>query len=256
MTEDRSNLVPGRNAVLAALKAGQEIDAVYVAAGTARPGAGGERAGSLVRILSLCRERRIPVKEVAPVKLDHMVDVPHQGVIASCSSIAYAELEDLFRLAESRGEPPFIVISDELEDPHNLGAILRTAECAGAHGLILPKRRGAQMTPAAVKAAAGAASRMPVVRADNLVSTIETLKKRGVWVYGADMDGQPYGSCDLTGPAALVIGSEGNGLGRLVAEKCDGLLSLPMYGEVGSLNASVAAGILMYEIMRQRRQKQ
>lgn len=257
MTEDRSNLVPGRNAVLAALKAGQEIDAVYITAGAGRPQAeSGERNGSIGRIIALCRERRIPVKEVAAVKLDHMVDVPHQGVIASCATISYAELDDVFQLAESRGEPPFFVVSDELEDPHNLGAVLRTAECAGAHGLILPKRRGAQMTPAAVKAAAGAAARMLVVRADNLVATIETLKKRGVWVYGADMDGAPYQSCDLTGPIALIVGSEGRGLGRLVEEKCDQLLSLPMYGEVGSLNASVAAGILMYEIMRQRKQNE
>lgn len=238
------NLIAGRNPVMAALNAGREIDAIYVAAG--------ERTGSIVRIIAMARERRIPVKEVSPTKLDHMVATPHQGVIASAASIAYADLDGLFAVAAALDEPPFFVIADELEDPHNLGAIIRTAEAAGAHGLILPKRRGVQVTPAVLKAAAGAAERLKIAKADNLANVVDELKKRGVWVYGADMSGQTWCQTDLTGPAALIVGSEGRGLGRLIAEKCDVLLSLPMRGETGSLNASVAAGILLYEFCRQR----
>ena len=239
------HLVAGRNAVLSALTGGREIDAVYVAAG--------ERQGSLLRICALCRERRIPVKEVAPVKLDYLVPgVTHQGVVASCSPIVYAALDELFARAAERGEPPFLVVSDEIEDPHNLGAIIRSAEAAGAHGIVIPKRRGVQVTPTVLKSAAGACEHVLIAKSDNLNQTLEALKKRGVWVYGADMDGDVWCQTDLTGPIALVIGSEGRGLNRLVKQNCDGVLSLPMRGRTGSLNASVAAGVLLYEIARQR----
>ena len=164
----------------------------------------------------------------------------------------YATVEDLFRRAEERDEPPFFIICDELEDPHNLGAIIRTAECAGAHGVIIPKRRNVGLTYAVGKASAGAVEHLPVARVGNLASLLEELKDRGLWVYAADMDGSPWCQTDFTGPVALVIGSEGKGVGRLVKEKADFVLSLPLKGNINSLNASVAAGILCYEVARQR----
>ena len=155
-------------------------------------------------------------------------------------------------MAEERGEPPFLIVADELEDPHNLGALLRTAECAGAHGVIVPRRRAAGLTYAVGKASAGAVEYIPVARVTNIAAALEDLKKRGLWIYGADMDGEPWCQCDLTGPVALVVGNEGSGISRLVKEKCDVMLSLPMQGNISSLNASVAAGVIMYEIARQR----
>ena len=165
----------------------------------------------------------------------------------------YASLEDLFRVAEERGEPPFFLIADELEDPHNLGALLRTAECAGAHGVIVPRRRAAGLTFAVGKASAGAVEYVPVARVSNLPSTLEELKKRGVWIYAADMDGQNWCGVDYRGPAAIVIGSEGFGVSRLIREKSDFIISLPMLGKINSLNASVACGVICYEVVRQRR---
>lgn len=243
--ERPEDCVFGRNAVLEALKSERPADALYIAKG--------EHGGSVGAILALARERGVVVKEADRRKLDQLSGGGnHQGVALLAAARAYAELEDLFALAKSRGEEPFFLLCDEIEDPHNLGAMLRTAEAAGAHGAIVPRRRSAPLSQAVAKASAGAVEYIPVARVANLCAAIEELKARGVWVYGADTRGEPYDAKPLTGALALVIGSEGRGLGRLVRERCDGLLALPMKGKIGSLNASVAAGILMYEIARYR----
>lgn len=241
----QTDLIIGRNSVLEALRAGRAIDSLLVARG--------ERSGSIGRILAECREKGIVIKEVDAKKLDFLCGRGnHQGVAAYAAAHAYACVADLLALAQQRGEAPFLIICDELEDPHNLGAIIRTAEAAGAHGVIIPKRHAASLSFAVSKAAAGALEYLPVARVGNLAATLDELKKQGLWIYGADMDGTPFCKTDYSGPAALVIGSEGHGLGRLVKEKCDFIVSLPMKGKINSLNASVAAGILMYEIARQR----
>lgn len=234
----RDDLIIGRNAASEALKAGREIDCVYVAKG--------ERSGAVVPILAKCRERNIPIKEVDSRKLDFMCGHEnHQGILLSAAAHAYATVEDILNRAAEKGEPPFIILCDGLEDPHNLGAIIRTAECCGAHGVIVPQRRSVGLTGAVGKASAGALEYVPVARVTNLVATIEMLKEKNIWVYAADADGTAWNKADLTGAIALVIGSEGNGVGRLVKEKCDGVLSIPMKGQINSLNASVAAAILM-----------
>lgn len=241
----KSELIIGRNPVLEAVKAGREIDTLFVTKG--------ERQGSVGKIIAMCRENGVMVKETDTKKLDYMCQgANHQGVIARVAAHEYASVEDIFARAKEKGENPFIVICDEIEDPHNLGAIIRTAECAGAHGVIIPKRRSATLNFTVAKTAAGALEYMPVARVSNLPSTMEELKERGVWIYGTDMEGETWCQTDLKGPMALVVGSEGKGLGRLVQEKCDFILSLPMTGEINSLNASVAAGIMMYEVSRQR----
>lgn len=243
--EKQEQFIIGRNAVTEALRAGRPVDAVYIARG--------QRGGALNVILALARENKLLVKETDPRKLDAMCGgAAHQGVVAVAAAVPYAQMEDLFRLAEERGEPPFLIIADEVEDPHNLGALIRTAEAAGAHGLIIPKRRAAGLTYAVGKASAGAVEYLPVARVGNLAAAIEDLKKLGVWIYGADMKGACWCETDLTGPVALVVGNEGRGLGRLIRESYDGILSLPMRGKINSLNASVAGGILMYEVARQR----
>ncbi len=244
---DRENtdLIIGRNAVSEALKSERAIDTLLVVRG--------ERNGSIGRIIAECKDKGIVVKEVDKKKLDFMCGQGnHQGVAAYAAVHEYAEVEDIFALAEERGEEPFIIICDELEDPHNLGAIIRTAECTGAHGVIIPKRRNASLTWAVGKASAGAVEYVPVARVGNLASTIEDLKKRGLWVYCADMDGSSWCQTDFSGGVALVVGSEGSGVSRLIKEKSDFVLSLPMRGKITSLNASVAASILMYEVARQR----
>lgn len=241
----QTDLIIGRNSVLEALRAGRAIDSLLVARG--------ERSGSIGRILTECREKGIVIKEVDAKKLDFLCGRGnHQGVAAYAAAHAYACVADLLALAQQRGEAPFLIICDELEDPHNLGAIIRTAEAAGAHGVIIPKRHAASLSFSVSKAAAGALEYLPVARVGNLAATLDELKKQGLWIYGADMDGTPFCETDYSGPAALVIGSEGRGLGRLIKEKCDFIVSLPMKGKINSLNASVAAGILMYEIARQR----
>lgn len=243
--EKQEQFIIGRNAVIEALRAGRPVDAVYIARG--------QRGGALNVILALAREKNLLLKETDPRKLDAMCGgAVHQGVVAMSAAVPYAQMENLFRLAEERGEPPFLIIADEVEDPHNLGALIRTAEAAGAHGLIIPKRRAVGLTYAVGKASAGAVEYLPVARVGNLTSAIGDLKKRGVWIYGADMEGACWCETDLTGPVALVVGNEGKGLGRLIRESCDGILSLPMRGKINSLNASVAGGILMYEVARQR----
>lgn len=244
-SERDSNLIIGRNAVSEALRSGRNIDTLLVVRG--------ERNGSVGRIISECKEKGVVVKEVDRKKLDFMCGQGnHQGVAAYAAVHEYSSVEDIFALAEERGEAPFIILCDELEDPHNLGAIIRTAETAGAHGIIIPKRRNASLTWAVGKASAGAVEYVPVARVGNLSSTIDELKKRGLWVYTADMDGQNWCETDFSGPVALVVGSEGNGVSRLIKEKSDFVVSLPMRGKITSLNASVAAGILMYEVSRQR----
>lgn len=239
------DLIIGRNAVAEVIKSGREIDKLFIAKG--------ERAGIIGKFAAQCREKGAVVKEVDSKKLDAMCGgANHQGVAASVASHTYASVEDILNAAREKNEPPFIIVCDELEDPHNLGAIIRTAEAAGAHGIIIPKRRSASLSYAVGKTSAGALEYMPVARVSNLASVLEDLKKEGCWVYGADMDGTDYRKAALTGAVVLVIGSEGQGMGRLIREKCDFILSLPMKGKINSLNASVAAGILMYEIAAQR----
>jgi len=240
-----TEVIAGRNAVLEALKSGRALESINIVKG--------EHKGSILQIIGIAKDRGIPIKEVSPAKLEAISGGGfHQGVAALVSAHGYAELEDLFQLARERGEKPFFIICDELEDPHNLGAVIRTAEAAGAHGVIIPKRRSAGLTPAVYKASAGAAEYVPVVRAANLSRVIEQLKEQGVWIYTADMGGENWYELDYTGAIALVIGSEGKGVSRLIKEKSDYIVSMPMKGKVNSLNASVAAGVLMYEAARQR----
>lgn len=244
--DKKEGLIVGRNAVMQALESDRTIDSVTVAEG--------QRGGQAAKIIEICREKRIPVKYADSRKLDKLCGgAAHQGVAAFAAAHDYAELDDIFNLAQSRGESPFIVICDGLEDPHNLGAILRTAEAAGVHGVIIPKRNSVTLNYTVAKTSAGAIEYVPVVKVTNIAGTIDTLKDRGVWVFGADMEGTPWTELDFTGSAALVIGSEGRGLSKLVREKCDFIASLPMKGKINSLNASVAAGILMFEASRQRK---
>ena len=245
-SEKHSDLITGRNAVTEALRSGRPIESLLVARRTDSSGR------SFGQIIAMAREQNITVKEVSPAKLDAMCGGSHQGIAALTAVHEYAEIGDIFALAESRGESPFIILCDGIEDPPNLGAIIRTAEAAGAHGVIIPKRRAVGLTWAVGKASAGALEYMPVARVANLSACIDDLKKRGLWIYCADMDGQTWCEGNLTGAIGLVIGGEDSGVSRLVREKCDGVLSLPMKGSINSLNASVACAIVIYEITRQR----
>ena len=238
-----SNLLVGRNPIREALKAGRDIEKLLVARG--------ELIGSAREIVAMARDAKIIVQEVARERLDAMAP-NHQGLIAVASAYSYKTVEDMLALAKERGEAPFLVILDGVTDPHNLGAIIRSAECVGAHGVIIPERRAVGLTPSAVKASAGAVEHIPVAKEVNLTRTIERLKKEGVWVYGAAMKGEDFRKVDFSGPAALVIGSEGEGISRLVMESCDRLVSLPIKGQLDSLNASVAAGVLLYAMMGAR----
>ena len=238
------NLLVGRNPIREAIKAGREIEKLLVARG--------DLSGSAREIVAKAHEARIVVQEVDRSRLDAIYP-NHQGLIAYTSAARYAQLEDIFDRAAERHEDPFIVILDGVTDPHNLGAIIRTAECVGAHGVIVPERRSAGLTPAAVKAAAGGCEYMNVVRVVNLNRTMEELKERGVWIVGTTLSGENALRADLTGPIALVIGSEDTGIADLTLKKCDRLLSLPMAGHLDSLNASVAAGVMMYAVMNARR---
>lgn len=243
--EKRPDLLIGRNAVTEALKSDREIDTLFLQRGNNNP--------ALSRLASMAKEKGAVVKEVDSKKLDFMCGGGnHQGVAAYVAAHEYSTVDDILEYALEKDEPPFIIICDEIEDPHNLGAIIRTAECAGVHGVIIPKRRSASLSYAVGKTSAGAVEYMRIARVANLASTIDDLKDKGIWVYGADMDGQDYKKADVSGAAALVIGSEGKGLGKLIKQKCDVILSLPMKGNINSLNASVAAGILMYEIASKR----
>ncbi len=237
--EVESNLLVGRNPIREALKAGRDIEKLLVARG--------ELIGSAREIVAMARDAKIVVQEVARERLDQMAP-NHQGLIAVASAYAYKTVDDMLALAKERGEDPLLVILDGVTDPHNLGAIIRSAECAGAHGVIIPERRAVGLTPSAVKASAGAVEYLPVAKEVNLTRTIERLKKEGIWVYGAAMNGEDYRRVNFSGPAAIVIGSEGEGMSRLVSESCDKIVSLPMKGHIDSLNASVAAGILLYAV--------
>ena len=237
--------IEGRNAVLEAFRAGKTIDKLYVQDGC--------HDGVLNTITREARKHDTIINYVAKERMDQMSTTgKHQGVIAQAAAYEYAELDEIFAKAEEKGEPPFIFILDEIEDPHNLGAIIRTANLAGAHGVIIPKRRAAGLTATVVKASAGALNYTPVVKVTNIAQTIEDLKKRGLWFVCADMNGETMYRLNLTGPIGLVIGNEGEGVSRLVREKCDYIASIPMHGDIDSLNASVAAGVLAYEIVRQR----
>ncbi len=243
--QQRQDLIIGRNAVAEVFKSDRTVDTLYLLRGEKNP--------ALTRFASLCRENGGVVKEVDRKKLDSLCGgANHQGVAAFVAAHTYSSVEEILAYAREKNEPPFLVVCDELEDPHNLGAIIRTAEAAGAHGIIIPKRRSASLSYAVGKTSAGALEYMRVARVPNIPATLEELKKAGCWIYGADMDGENYRKTAFSGAVVLVVGSEGKGMGRLVREKCDFVVSLPMKGKINSLNASVAAGILMYEIASQR----
>lgn len=240
-----SNLIVGRNPCMEALRSGREIDRLLVAHGAT--------GGSTQAIIAKCKARGILIKEVSPAKLDYLSGgAVHQGVGLFVASHNYCEVADILAKAKEKNEKPFIIICDEIEDPHNLGAIIRTAEACGVHGVIIPQRRSASLNATVAKSSSGALAYMNVARVTNLANTIEDLKKEGLWIFAADMDGEHWCQSDFDIPLALVIGSEGNGVGTLVKKKCDKIVSMPMCGEINSLNASVAAGILMYEVARQR----
>lgn len=241
--ETPENLIVGRNAVREALRAGRDMEKLLVSRG--------EATGSLREILALAREKGVVVQEVDRRRLDEMAE-NHQGVAALASMYAYSTLEEILALAREKGEPPFLVVLDGITDPHNLGAIVRTAECMGAHGVVIPERRAVGLTPAAMKAAAGALEWIKVARVTNLTRALETLKAQNVWTYATDMDGEDYRRVNFSGGCALVIGAEGQGVSRLVRETCDQVVSIPMKGHIDSLNASVAAGVILAEIARQR----
>ena len=244
--EIKNEIVEGRNAVIEALRAGRAIDKIFIAKGDVDK--------TLGHIASKARDKGIVVVKCDRKKLDFMSQThAHQGVIALCAVREYCTVEDIFAVAEERGEKPFVIVCDEISDPHNLGAIIRSAECAGAHGVIIPKRRSAGLTAIVDKSSAGAAEHMAIARVPNIPAAIKELKDRGLWVYGTAADGQSdLWHTDFTGAMALVIGSEGDGMGRLVKENCDFVVSLPMKGKVSSLNASAAAAVTMYEVLRQR----
>ena len=239
-------IIEGRNAVIEALRAGTAVDKVYIAKG--------ETDATLGHIASTARGKGIVVVEADRRKLDAMsVTRSHQGVIAVAAVREYASVSDILQSARDKGEAPLVVVCDELSDPHNLGAVIRTAEAAGAHGVIIPKRRSAGLTAVVAKTSAGAVSYLPVARVANLTALLRELKEEGLWVFGTAADGSTsLYQADLKGPAAIVIGSEGNGMSRLVREQCDFLVSIPMRGQVNSLNASAAAAVVLYEAVRQR----
>lgn len=239
-------LIEGRNAVTEALRAGTALDKLYIAKG--------DTDRTLARIAAEARRAGVVVVEADRRKLDAMSATgSHQGVIAAAAAHAYATLDSILDAAREKGEPPLVVVCDEISDPHNLGAIIRTAECAGAHGVVIPKRRSAGLTAVVEKTSAGAVSYLPVARVPNIPALLRNLKERGLWIYGADAAGESaIYDTDLRCPAALVIGSEGAGMSRLTRESCDFLLSIPMRGRISSLNASAAAAVLLYEALRQR----
>lgn len=245
--EEYNDKIEGRNSVIELLKAGKDINKLYIQKG--------ERKGSILEIIKLAKQNKIIMSEIEKTKLDQMSETKnHQGVIAIVPPYEYADVDDILDVAKKKNEDPFIIILDEIEDPHNLGSIIRTAECAGAHGIIIPKRRSALVNSTVVKTSAGATSYMKVARVNNLNETIEYLKEHNVWVYGTDMLGSSYyDEQDYKGGVAIVVGSEGEGMGRLIKEKCDFLIKIPMKGKINSLNASVSAAIVMYEVMKQRR---
>lgn len=240
--------IEGRNAVIEAFRSGKTIDKVFILDGC--------QDGPIKTVLREAKKADTIINFVPKERLDQMSNTgKHQGVIAFAAAYEYAEIDDMFKLAEEKGEPPFLVLLDNIEDPHNLGAIIRTANQAGAHGVIIPKRRAVGLTATVAKTSAGAVNYTPVAKVTNLANTIEELKERGLWFVCASMEGEVMYNLDLKGPMGLVIGSEGEGVSRLVKEKCDFVAKIPMYGNVDSLNASVAMGVLAYEMVRQRTTK-
>lgn len=240
-----SEYIIGRNAVSEALKSGRTIESVLISENIS--------GGSSISLLAKLKERKIIIKKVNKAKLDSISrGANHQGIIALAGVKESVSVEEIIKIAEKKGEAPFIIVADEIEDPHNLGAIIRTAECVGAHGVIIPKRRSVGITASVNKSSAGALEYVPVAKVSNIPATLDKLKEMGIWVYGADMNGESWCKCDFKGSVALVIGSEGKGIGSLVRKKCDFIVSIPMSGHINSLNASVAAGVLMYEVRRQR----
>ena len=241
--------IEGRNPVLEALKAKTPINRIIIEKG--------EERGSILEIISMAKDLGIPIKELDKKHLDKISKTyNHQGIIAETAEYKYSEIEDLLEKADKRREDALLVILDGIEDPYNLGSIIRTSDAVGAHGIVIPKRRSASVTPLVIKSSAGAAAHVPVARETNLNRTVEMLKEKGLWIAGADMEGTSIYETDLKGPLALVIGGEGKGISRLLKEKCDFLVSIPMVGEISSLNAATAAAIILYEIFRQRSSKQ
>lgn len=242
----REDLVEGRNAVIELLKSDKTIEHLMVAKGSTE--------GSINKILGLAREKKIVVKEVDIKKLDFMSETgSHQGVMAIITPYIYSSLEDILNLAKEKNEDPFVILLDELEDPHNLGAIVRTAELCGAHGIIIPKRRNVGVTATVYKSSAGAIEHMKIAKVTNINMVIDQLKEKGIWVYGTDAEGEDYSyETNLSGPCAIVVGSEGKGMSKLTKDKCDKLVKIPMVGKINSLNASVAGGIMMYEVLKSR----
>ncbi|WP_413376914.1 23S rRNA (guanosine(2251)-2'-O)-methyltransferase RlmB [Alkalihalobacillus sp. 1P02AB] len=238
--------IVGKNPVIEALRSGHTINKIWIAEGSQK--------GQMTKVIELAKQNGILVQQAPKKKLEQLVSATnHQGVVASIAAYEYKEIDDLFALAESRNEEPFFLLLDELEDPHNLGSILRTADAVGAHGVIIPKRRAVGLTQTVAKASTGAIEYIPVVRVTNMARTMEDLKKRGLWFVGTDAKGsEDYRQASYDMPVGLVIGSEGKGISRLIKEKCDFLIQIPMVGQVTSLNASVAASLLMYEVYRKR----
>lgn len=247
--EEREDLIIGRNAVTEVLKGNRTIEALYISKG--------QLEGSINAIIGLAKEKKIVIKEVDRKKLDSMCDgAVHQGVIARVTPYNYYEVSDILNDAKEKGEDPFIVILDELEDPHNLGSIIRTAELCGVHGIIIPKRRNVGITSTVYKSSVGAIEHVKVAKVTNINAAIDELKEEGIWVYGADIAGKEYSyEVDFSGACALIIGSEGRGISRLTLKKCDKLIKIPMIGKINSLNASVAGGIMMYEVLKGRLEK-
>lgn len=248
-TELPEDVLIGRNAVIEAIRSGRGINKLLIA--------DGDKEGSVKEVISLAKEQGIVIQFVERSKIEGIAGgLRHQGVLAYVAPVAYSDLETIFQAAETKGEAPFLLLLDELEDPHNLGALLRTADATGVHGVLIPKRRSVPLTATVAKTSAGAVEYVPVARIGNIAQTLRKLKDKGFWVAGADMDGsQNYYEADLTGPLVLVVGSEGHGMSRLTKEQCDFIVKMPMVGKINSLNASVAGSILMYESMRQRLQK-
>lgn len=244
--ETREDLIIGRNAVMEVLKSDRTIESVYIA--------NGNMEGSIKAIINIAREKGLVLKEVDRKKLDAMSGgTNHQGVIAQVTPYKYCEIADMLNLAKKKGQDPFIVILDEIEDPHNLGSIIRTAELCGVHGIIIPKRRNVGITSTVYKCSVGAIEHMKIAKVTNINSAIDELKKEGLWIYGADIAGDEYSyEVNFGGPCAMVIGSEGRGISKLTLKKCDKLVKIPMVGKINSLNASVAGGIMMYEILKGR----
>ncbi len=243
--EEDSLIIYGRNAVLEAFRSGKTIDRLYVQEGVAD--------GTLQSILRTAKKTDAVINFVSKDRLNKYAEGDkHQGVVAMAAAYNYADVEDILNAAKEKGESPFIIVLDDIEDPHNLGAIIRTANQAGAHGIIIPKRHAVGLTATVARTSAGAINYTPVAKVTNISRTIEELKEKGIWFACADMSGELMYNCNLTGAIGLVIGSEGNGVSRLVKEKCDFVVKIPMFGQIDSLNASVAAGVLSYEIVRQR----